>query len=248
MTGKLSQSGQHFCWNCCSSGPVDEEKKKKRSVKNYPASKERRDKWQEALGEGWRATLIHVEHSAAVWADSLHWRLTKGKKKRDSDGRETCKIRGLAYGLPIVGLIKKWLIIMRSTSNNHWAIKSWLSGVNNACDYGREGEINGHLFIYLRQETKLKNGLPSAPRNLHCDKGAIHRNTCLVNDNDRFGNRRPPALLVAPEKNQIAISQHSSDCGSGEFVGTGEARPNTMSSITGVKFFRWWTGFFIMEL
>lgn len=48
---------------------------------------------------------------------------------------------------------------MRVTSNNRSAIKSWLSGVNKACDCSGK-KINGHLFIYLRQETKLKNGLP----------------------------------------------------------------------------------------
>lgn len=52
---------------------------------------------------------------------------------------------------------------MRVTSNNRSAIKSWLSGVNKACDCRRE-KINGHLFIYLRQETKLKNGLPDLPQ------------------------------------------------------------------------------------
>lgn len=51
-----------------------------------------------------------------------------------------------------------------------------------------KGKINRHLLIYLRQETKLKNGLLDVRpvQNLHCDQGATRLSTCLVDDNGHY--------------------------------------------------------------
>lgn len=65
-------------------------------------------------------------------------------------------------GLPIVRLIKKLLIITRFTSNNHWAIKSWLSGVNKACDCS--GGKSMDICSLSQAGNQIENGLPNAPQ------------------------------------------------------------------------------------
>lgn len=151
---------------------------------------------------GWRAVLIRLESCAIVWADSLQWRLTT--EEGSSGVWETCKIRGLVTGLPIVRLIKKLLIITRFTSNNHWAIKSWLSGVNKACNCSGGKSMDICSFISGREPNW--KWIAQCTTNLHCDKGAINRNTCLVNDNYHSGSRPHGPLRIANEESNFNLS------------------------------------------
>lgn len=193
--------------------------------------------------KGWRVALIQLESCTIVWADSLQWRLTS--EEGSNCVWETCKIRGLLTGLPIVRLIKKLLIITCFISNNHWAIKSWLSGVNKACDCSGGKSMDICSFISGREPNW--KWIAQCATNLHCDKGAINRNTCLVNDNYHSGSRPHGPLRTANEESNcnlllVGRLQARRICR----WSRGRAGQDVFNHC--VKFFRWWTGFFIMEL
>lgn len=174
-------------------------KKKNPVLKKYSLSKGQWDKWWVALGKGGG---LYWFNSRAV----LSFELTQSNdnwKEGSSGVWETCKIRGLVTGLPIVRLIKKWLIITRFTSNNHWAIKSWLSGVNKACDCSGGKSMDICSFISGREPNW--KWIAQCTTNLHCDKGAINRNTCLVNDNYHSGSRPHGPLRTANEESNCNL-------------------------------------------
>lgn len=193
--------------------------------------------------QGWRAVLIQLKSRAIVWADSLQWMLTT--EEGSSGVWETCKIRGLVTGLAIVRLIKKLLIITRFTSNNHWAIKSWLSGVNKACDCSGGKSMDICSFISGREPNW--KWIAQCTTNLHCDKGAINRNTCLVNDNYHSGSRpHGPPRTANEESNCNLLLVGRLDARRICRCSRGRATQDVFNHR--VKFFRWWTGFFITEV